>query len=78
MMTPVPSYPALVRLFGRIGLLSFAHVHAAGYAALLRDTPAPSREQIQAGLAGNLCRCGTYGRIFEAVEQAARVGKVGG
>jgi xanthine dehydrogenase YagT iron-sulfur-binding subunit len=26
----------------------------------------------KAGLAGNLCRCGTYGRIFEAVQAAAR------
>lgn len=46
--------------------------------ALLRETPHPSREQVQAGLAGNLCRCGTYGRIFEAVEKAAAAVKAGG
>ena len=39
--------------------------------ALLRQNPHPSLEEIKAGLAGNLCRCGTYGRIFEAVQRAA-------
>jgi aerobic-type carbon monoxide dehydrogenase small subunit (CoxS/CutS family) len=42
--------------------------------ALLRKTPNPTPEQIRAGLTGNLCRCGTYGRIFEAVAQAAKKG----
>jgi len=40
--------------------------------ALLAQNPHPSRAEIKAGLAGNLCRCGTYGRIFEAVEAASR------
>lgn len=40
--------------------------------ALLAKTKDPSLDQIKAGLAGNLCRCGTYGRIFEAVETAAK------
>lgn len=40
--------------------------------ALLKQVPNPSLEQIKAGLAGNLCRCGTYGRVFEAVQKAAR------
>ncbi|MGE0452171.1 MAG: (2Fe-2S)-binding protein [Vicinamibacteria bacterium] len=39
--------------------------------ALLRKNPDPSLPEIQAGLAGNLCRCGTYGRVFEAVQKAA-------
>ena len=39
--------------------------------ALLRQNPHPNLEEIKAGLAGNLCRCGTYGRIFEAVQRAA-------
>jgi xanthine dehydrogenase YagT iron-sulfur-binding subunit len=43
--------------------------------ALLRHTPSPTRDQIQQGLAGNLCRCGTYSRVFEAVEKAAKAGK---
>lgn len=40
--------------------------------ALLAQTPAPSDEQIRDGMAGNICRCGTYERIHAAVKQAAR------
>jgi aerobic-type carbon monoxide dehydrogenase small subunit (CoxS/CutS family) len=40
--------------------------------ALLAKNPHPTLEEIKAGLAGNLCRCGTYGRIFEAVDAAAK------
>jgi isoquinoline 1-oxidoreductase subunit alpha len=41
-------------------------------AALLRKTPRPSDEEIDTALNGNLCRCGTYLRIREAVRRAAR------
>ncbi|HEY6555022.1 MAG TPA: (2Fe-2S)-binding protein [Vicinamibacteria bacterium] len=40
--------------------------------ALLAGVQNPSLDQIKAGLAGNLCRCGTYGRVFEAVQAAAK------
>ena len=40
--------------------------------ALLAKHPNPTLDEIKAGLAGNLCRCGTYGRIFEAVQAAAK------
>lgn len=40
-------------------------------AALLVKKPRPSDADIDASLAGNLCRCGTYTRIREAVKQAA-------
>lgn len=40
--------------------------------ALLAQTPAPNDEQIREGMAGNICRCGTYERIHTAVKQAAR------
>lgn len=36
----------------------------------------PSREQAQECLSGNLCRCGTYGRVLDAVQMAA--GREGG
>jgi isoquinoline 1-oxidoreductase subunit alpha len=41
-------------------------------AALLKDTPKPSREQIVAHMSTNICRCGTYPRIVRAIERAAR------
>ena len=39
--------------------------------AVLDATPSPSREDIRAGLAGNLCRCTGYGKIVSAVSRAA-------
>jgi xanthine dehydrogenase YagT iron-sulfur-binding subunit len=39
--------------------------------ALLERTPSPSREQILEAMSGNLCRCGAYEGIAEAVERAA-------
>ena len=41
-------------------------------AALLTRTPAPSDDDIVAAMNGNICRCGTYLRIHEAVKRAAR------
>jgi aerobic-type carbon monoxide dehydrogenase small subunit (CoxS/CutS family) len=40
--------------------------------ALLEKDASPTREQIKEALAGNLCRCTGYIKIFEAVELAAR------
>jgi aerobic-type carbon monoxide dehydrogenase small subunit (CoxS/CutS family) len=39
-------------------------------AALLSSTPNPSDEQIMRHMEGNICRCGAYGRIIEAVRSA--------
>jgi 4-hydroxybenzoyl-CoA reductase subunit gamma len=39
--------------------------------ALLRRNPDPTREEIKAALAGNLCRCTGYVKIIESVEAAA-------
>ena len=36
-------------------------------AALVRDTPSASPDEIRHAMAGNLCRCGTYPRIEEAI-----------
>jgi xanthine dehydrogenase YagT iron-sulfur-binding subunit len=41
---------------------------------LLRGNPQPSFEEIRAGVSGNLCRCGAYRNIFEAVKLAAQLG----
>ncbi len=39
--------------------------------ALLHDNPSPARQAIKEALAGNLCRCTGYIKIYEAVELAA-------
>ncbi|MGC1303197.1 MAG: (2Fe-2S)-binding protein [Caulobacteraceae bacterium] len=39
--------------------------------ALLAHTPNPSDADIDAAMSGNICRCGTYVRIREAIKQAA-------
>lgn len=41
-------------------------------AALLDANPAPTEQQVRAALDGNLCRCGTHGRVVAAVLRAAR------
>jgi isoquinoline 1-oxidoreductase alpha subunit len=43
-------------------------------AALLRKTPHPTAGEISAAMSGNLCRCGTYGRIRKAIVRAAEGG----
>jgi isoquinoline 1-oxidoreductase alpha subunit len=40
-------------------------------AALLKSNPKPSNAQIDAAMAGNVCRCGTYQRIRAAIHEAA-------
>jgi isoquinoline 1-oxidoreductase alpha subunit len=39
--------------------------------ALLKRNPKPSDADIDSAMAGNICRCGTYGRIRTAIKQAA-------
>ena len=41
-------------------------------ASLLNGNPDPSDDEIVSGMAGNICRCGTYQRIFAAVRTAAQ------
>ena len=40
--------------------------------ALLRETPKPDDDDIDAAMSGNLCRCATYHRIRAAIHEAAR------
>jgi len=42
-------------------------------AALLKNKPHPSNEEIDTALAGNLCRCGTYLRIRAGIHRAAEL-----
>ena len=42
-------------------------------AALLKDHPRPSDDEIDAAMAGNICRCGTYPRIRKAIHRAAEL-----
>ena len=39
--------------------------------ALLREKPKPTDQDIDAAMQGNICRCGTYQRIRQAIKQAA-------
>ena len=39
--------------------------------SLLKEKPKPSDEDIDAGMSGNICRCGTYQRIRAAIKAAA-------
>ena len=41
-------------------------------AALLKDNPKPTREEIVAHMSTNICRCGTYPRIVRAIQRASR------
>jgi isoquinoline 1-oxidoreductase alpha subunit len=47
-------------------------------AALLKSKPRPTDREIDTALSGNLCRCGTYQRIREAVHLAAGMAAPGG
>jgi isoquinoline 1-oxidoreductase alpha subunit len=40
--------------------------------ALLKHTPNPTDAEIDAAMAGNICRCGTYSRIRDAIHRAAQ------
>ena len=42
-------------------------------AALLKDTPKPTDDDINVAMTGNVCRCGTYQRIRAAIKHAAGV-----
>lgn len=45
--------------------------------ALLADNPDPSDADIDAAMGGNICRCGTYGRIRKAVRRAVELSRTG-
>jgi isoquinoline 1-oxidoreductase alpha subunit len=46
-------------------------------AVLLRERPQPTDEDIDQAMTGNVCRCGTYPRIRQAIHRAAELAKGG-
>ena len=46
-------------------------------AVLLRENPNPTDDDIDAAMAGNICRCGTYPRIRQAIHLAAEMQRKG-
>ena len=46
--------------------------------ALLREKPLPRDDQIVQAMNGNVCRCGTYPRILEAIRRASHQARTGG
>ena len=46
--------------------------------ALLASNPRPSDADIDAAMSGNICRCGTYVRIHEAIKRATQTSQKGG
>jgi aerobic-type carbon monoxide dehydrogenase small subunit (CoxS/CutS family) len=65
---PVPRAFAEVRAF-QCGYCTPGMILTAS--SLVREQPNPSDEQVAEALGGNLCRCGCYPRIAEAVRRAA-------
>jgi isoquinoline 1-oxidoreductase alpha subunit len=64
-----------------VGLWAERNVPQCGYcqagqlmsaAALLESNPSPSDADIDSAMSGNICRCGTYGRIRSAIHEIAR------
>jgi aerobic-type carbon monoxide dehydrogenase small subunit (CoxS/CutS family) len=45
-----------------------------GAVGLLQKTPKPTESEIVAGMNGHICRCGTYPRIVQAIQSAAKKG----
>ena len=45
---------------------------------LLRANPSPTEQEIRVGMSGNLCRCGAYQHIVNAVSDLGDAGKKGG
>jgi len=41
--------------------------------AFLKNNPRPSLEEIKKALSGNICRCGNYTKIFQAIDEAAKM-----
>ncbi len=66
----IPLQEAMIQIGGtQCGICTPGILMAAK--ALLDQNPRPTRDEIRAGLGGNLCRCTGYVRIIDAVESCA-------
>ena len=73
-MAPGPTLHPLQTTFADLGAAQCGYCTPAfllAAEALLAENPKPSRDEIKQALAGNLCRCTGYIKIYEAVELAA-------
>lgn len=73
-----PEQPsALQRLWAELGVPQCGYCQSGqlmAAAALLQANPQPSDRDIDAAMSGNICRCGTYPRIKQAIRIAAQRG----
>ena len=68
---------ALQRIWAEFGVPQCGYCQSGqlmAAAALLHSNPSPSDADIDAAMSGNLCRCGTYPRIKQAIRAAAERG----
>src|SRR6202158_5466045 len=83
-MSILPTFPdpAYIRQFGTGGAPLCRRCHRSGQimsaSALLASNAHPTDSDIDAAMSGNICRCGTYLRIREAIKQAAQSSGQGG
>ena len=72
--------PVAIRFVGRENDAAFQVAAQCGFCtpgmllssiSLLEKNPKPSREEIVEGISGNLCRCGAYLEVIEAIEAVA-------
>ena len=74
-LSPDGSHP-LQRAWVELGVPQCGYCQAGQImtaAALLSKKPRPTDQDIDQSMAGNLCRCGTYGRIRAAIKKAAGI-----
>jgi aerobic-type carbon monoxide dehydrogenase small subunit (CoxS/CutS family) len=73
---PSGELSAVQRAFAEVGAFQCGYCTPGmivGATALLSHTPVPTVGEIEAALDGNICRCGGYLRIRQAIERAAAI-----
>ena len=68
-------HPVLVKVWAERNVAQCGYCQAGqlmSAAALLDSNPNPSDADIDGAMSGNICRCGTYGRIRSAIHEIAK------